>query len=39
MYGDGWFDDRERENLRVYDFNTYDERVSLIVEIIKIYNT
>lgn len=29
----------ERENLRVYDFNTYDERVSLIVEIIKIYNT
>lgn len=29
----------ERENLRVYDFNTYDECVSLIVEIINKYNT
>lgn len=32
----------ERENLRVYDFNAYDEHVSLIidvVEIVKKYNT
>lgn len=44
MYGGGWFDDweRERENLRVCDFNAYDERVSLIIDVVKIvkkYNT
>lgn len=36
MYGGGWFDDWERENLRVYDFNAYDERASLIIDVVKI---
>lgn len=42
MYEDGWFDDWEREFDIVYDFNAYNEHVSLIidvVEIVKKYNT